>query len=108
MVYAPILKCLWGVDMNLLIETVEILRENGKTLLDIKWSGTLNDEYECNPQELLDVNYNNRYGRQEIPSNFILVGNDFWLERHEYDGAEWWEYKELPSRPSAKKAIEKL
>lgn len=22
-----------------------------------------------------------------------------WLERHEYDGSEWWEYKTMPTEP---------
>ena len=25
------------------------------------------------------------------------LGRDFWLERHEYDGSEWWEYKSIPN-----------
>jgi hypothetical protein len=31
-----------------------------------------------------------------------LVGETFWIERAEYDGSEWWEYKEIPKRPSCK------
>lgn len=27
----------------------------------------------------------------------MVVGDDWWLERHEYDGSEWWEFKRLPS-----------
>jgi hypothetical protein len=30
-----------------------------------------------------------------------IVGDDWWLERHEYDGAEWWEYKTKPSMPES-------
>lgn len=29
----------------------------------------------------------------------IVVGKDFWLERHEYDGSEWWEFKSIPMEP---------
>lgn len=94
--------------MNLLKETVDVLKDNGKTLLDIEWVGTIDSEYECNLCELIDIDYDNGYGGAEIPSGFILAGNDFWLERHEYDGSEWWEYKELPSRPSIKKNVKSL
>ena len=43
--------------------------------------------------------YDNGYGGNEIPMDLIVVGKDFWLERHTYDGAEWWEYKEIPEEP---------
>jgi hypothetical protein len=26
----------------------------------------------------------------------MVIGSDWWLERHEYDGSEWWEFKSLP------------
>jgi hypothetical protein len=28
----------------------------------------------------------------------IVVGKDWWLERHEYDGSEWWEFKTMPDK----------
>lgn len=30
----------------------------------------------------------------------MIVGDDWWMERHEYDGSEWWEFKELPKKPT--------
>ena len=47
--------------------------------------------------EHANVEYNDRYGLEEINTKLILVGKDFWLERHEYDGSEWWEYKSMPN-----------
>jgi hypothetical protein len=35
----------------------------------------------------------------EIDMGLIVVGKDFWLERHEYDGSEWWEFKSIPMEP---------
>lgn len=94
--------------MNLLNETRELLEENGKTIFDIKWFGTSECEYICDLQQLLNVNYDNGFGGHEIPLDFILVGDDFWLERHEYDGSEWWEYKSMPKKPEKMKTVSKL
>lgn len=33
-------------------------------------------------------------------TDLIVCGKNWWLERHEYDGAEWWEFKEYRSKPS--------
>lgn len=94
--------------MNLLEETTEILKENGKHIFDIVWFGTKKYRYDCDLQTLLNIEYDDGYGGHEIPTDFILVGDNFWLERREYDGSEWWEYKEHPKRPSLVKGVNKL
>lgn len=38
----------------------------------------------------LDFNYDNGYGMQFIYGTVMLSDNS-WLERREYDGGEWWE-----------------
>lgn len=90
--------------MNLLNETKQILYEHGKSLSDIIWFGERNSEFEFPIDkigELLDYEYDNYYGLEEVNPELLLVGKDFWLERHSYDGSEWWEYKSLPKRPVA-------
>ena len=84
--------------VNLLEETKNILRENGKSLNDIRFVYT---EDGCfvpinGCKKFLDVWYDSGYGGNEIRMDLKLVGVDFWLERQEYDGAEWWEFKSLP------------
>ena len=37
--------------------------------------------------------------------DLLIVGDDWWLERHEYDGAEWWEFKTLPCEPFEEKKV---
>lgn len=37
-----------------------------------------------------------------------IVGDNWWLERHEYDGAEWFEFKTLPQKPKIKEKITKI
>lgn len=36
------------------------------------------------------------YGAPEVATDLLVVGADFWLERCEYDGSEWWEFKQMP------------
>ena len=84
--------------MNLLKETREILKDNGRNIKDIKYVqgndfGFSVDKF----LELADTEYNDGFGSPKVAEDLIVIGEDWWLERHEYDGSEWWEYKELPS-----------
>ena len=95
--------------MNLLKETIEELTENGKSESDVLWVGR--GFYACNYEKQedfkakADFEYDNGYGGNEIPMDLIVVGKDFWLERHEYDGAEWWEFKTMPKEPKETKEL---
>lgn len=87
--------------MNLLKETKRELREHNKKLSDVKWIG--NTEYKIPLEamrELFDHDYDSGYGSPKVAEDLIVVGADWWLERHEYDGSEWWEYKEIPTMPN--------
>jgi hypothetical protein len=44
----------------------------------------------------LDFNYDAGYGSQQL-DGLVLFNDNTWLERHEYDGSEWWEYKRCPT-----------
>jgi hypothetical protein len=46
-----------------------------------------------------DFEYNNNHYLHKINLKLKIVGKDFWLERSEYDGLEWWEFKTLPIKP---------
>jgi len=86
--------------MNLLQETITILELNGKTLEDILWYGTTDCVYNNPLPEFFNIDYDSGFGSQEIPQELVVVGVDWWLERHEYDGSEWWEFKEYPTMPT--------
>jgi len=89
--------------MNLLKETVKILEENKKTLNDIVWFGNKSmSAVDIDLSKFLNVEYDAGYGGNEICSGLILVGKNFWLERGEYDGSEWWEFKKMPTKPRKK------
>lgn len=46
--------------------------------------------------QMLDFEYDNGFGGQEL-FGFIWYKDGTWSERGEYDGSEWWEYKERPA-----------
>ena len=86
--------------INLKTETIRELRKRGHKPSDVIWVGCENFEIPVDLfWKLADVNYDNGYGANEVPEDLIVCGNNWWLERHEYDGAEWWEYKTLHKRP---------
>ena len=77
-----------------------MLAQHGKSGSDVMWVG---DNQTCIDwgtfYELINFDYDAGYGSQNINRHLIVCGLDWWLERHEYDGSEWWEYKELPEIP---------
>lgn len=84
--------------MNLLEETKKKLEEYGKSLSDItfvqgKTFGMSVEKF----IEIADTFYDAGYGSSKVAEDLIVGGNGWWLERNEYDGSEWWEYKEYPS-----------
>lgn len=96
------------MGINLLEETRKELEANGKTIFDIEWFGTEEFVIDHDIQKLFLIDYDNGYGGNEIPMELIVVGKDFWLERHEYDGSEWWEYKSIPKKPEVVKRANNL
>lgn len=42
----------------------------------------------------LDTEYYSGFGGQDL-YGYVMFNDESWLERHEYDGSEWWEYKKF-------------
>lgn len=42
------------------------------------------------------TNYDSGYGSAEIRMDLAIIGKDWWLERREYDGSEWWTFLSMP------------
>lgn len=84
---------------NLLEETLEILHENGNTFDDVLF--IQGDDFEITKDNFEEVakktDYDDGYGAQHVATDIVLVGKDWWIERYEYDGSEWWEYKSIPT-----------
>lgn len=99
---------------NLLKETLEILTSNGKVPVDVRWVGYRDRDFlrlirptpDAQPfgswedfAGFANFDYDSGYGGAQVNTNLVIVGDDWWLERGEYDGSEWWEYKTLPKAP---------
>lgn len=96
--------------MNLYDETVRILEQNGKTIKDIVF--VQGNSFRISVSNFIEVakttDYDSGFGASEIASDLVLVGDGFWLERGEYDGSEWWEFKEPPSRLERTESVNSL
>ena len=87
---------------NFLKETSRALKEFNKTPIDVHsvvlcykgtpWALTWS-QFEVLAE---DVFYNKSFGNTVVNSTLKIVGLDWWLERMDYDGEEWWKYQEHP------------
>ena len=84
---------------NLLQETIKDLINEGKSEDDVIF---VTDGENVNTWEWFkknaDFRYDNGFGGAEIMEDLKIVGKDWWLERHNYDGSEWWEFKKKPKK----------
>lgn len=90
-------------DTNLLKETIEYLERCEKNPSDVRWVGGKEqwftwDEFVA----VANVTYDSGYGSPKVAQDLVVVGYNWWLERYEYDGAESWQYKDLPLKPTNK------
>ena len=86
--------------MNLLEETKVAIVESHHSIEDVMFVGSSDGEYRLTFEEFAkvsDFEYDNGFGQQEIPPYIIVYFKDgSYLEREEYDGAEWWTW--VPDR----------
>lgn len=100
--------------MNLLKETMDKLTYSDKHESDVRFVRCIQTKASYRDpdveswisweefKELANFEYDDGFGGHEIDLNLMVVGQDWWLERHEYDGSEWWEFKTMPLRPTLK------
>lgn len=85
---------------NLLKETIRALTENGKSVDDVCF--VTDAHCWCTWKEFsekADFNYDGGFGAVEINDTLCIVGNNWWLERWEYDGSEGWDFKTIIEKP---------
>lgn len=75
-----------GRNEKPLFEKITILKENWT---NEDWYSFIKD---------LAFDYDNGYGTQLLFGK-VWFKDGTWLERDEYDGSEWWEYKSVPTIP---------
>ena len=83
--------------INLWEETLDKLKVSNKTIDDVCYIICQNyiipiDEY----KKIADCTYDNGYGLPVVNVDLKIVGDDWWLEREEYDGSEWFSFKQKP------------
>ena len=86
---------------NLLKETLEILADNNKIESDVlfcSYGGYFS--FEKFKELANNIFYDSGYGGAEI-NRIVIVGDNWWLERGEYDGSEWWKFKTIPIKPNS-------
>lgn len=84
--------------MNLWKETIHELKTNGKTFDDVLV--ICGNEFQITKDDFkkyANTEYDAGYGAPEVAEDLLIVGADFRLERHDYDGSEWWEFKKIPN-----------
>lgn len=88
---------------NLYEDTVRCLRWHDKAPKDVLWVSDGRGKY-CTwfefAREAENFYFDSGYGCQEVAPKLVVCGDDWWLERREYDGSEWWEYCTMPKRPA--------
>lgn len=85
---------------NLKEETLQVLKDYGKTIEDVLWIS--NGKVRLPIDAFLkaaDRLYDDGYGGTEVIEDLVIVGDNWWLERAEYDGSEWWNFKRPPYQP---------
>lgn len=82
--------------MNLLQETISAIPNNAEVLWVGSYDGNLAISWNEFTEIAKDIEYDEDYGSNKIPLDLVVVGKDWWLERSEYDGSEWWSLKKQP------------
>lgn len=97
--------------MNLLQETVNLLRSVGKTEKQVSWVGIRNTNQTMTwlqfSKMAKDINYEPHYEEFFIHRHLIVVGADWWLER-ETPGLERWCFNQKPVKPKVKEKVTSL
>jgi hypothetical protein len=86
--------------MNLLQETIDDLKFAGKTTDDILWIGTRDVYFSWEDfKKVADTEYDGGFGSQKVAQDLMIVGNGWYMDRHEYDGSESWSFHEPIQKP---------
>lgn len=83
--------------MNLLGETKDAISRSGHSTDDVRFVGSRDGKLGIpwsQAEKVLDIDYDDGYGGQEIAADLVVVFTDGgFLRREEYDGREWWGYE---------------
>lgn len=95
---------------NLWKETISELTIHGKSFDDVKYIqgsdfGITKENFE---QLARNTVYDSGYGTAEVAEDLVIVGDNWWIERGIFDGAEWWYYRKMPKQINDIKKVNHL
>ena len=97
---------------NLWEETISVLKDHYLTWEDVDHIILDGDNVTISKENFEELarktDYDNGWGAAEIRTDLIIVGWNWWLERNEYDGSEWWEFRTMPIIPNEITTVTKL
>ena len=83
--------------MNLLDETKGAISRSEHSTDDVRFVGSRDERLGIpwsQAEKVLDIDYDDGYGSQEIAADLVVAFTDGgFLRREEYDGSEWWDYE---------------
>lgn len=84
---------------NFLEETIESIKDSNHKETDVMFVGSFDGKYRMTWEKFkkeANFHYYSGFGAQEIARDLIVCFFDgSYLDRHEYDGSEWWTYHGL-------------
>jgi hypothetical protein len=88
--------------MNLLEETIQDLKDRKRQPSDVLWVGTRKAWFTWEDFEALakTAEYDDGFGSQQVAQDLMIMGKDFHMDRHEYDGSECWHFHTQIEKPS--------
>lgn len=97
---------------NLWKETISVLKDHYLTWEDVDHIILDGDNVTISKENFEELarktDYDNGWGAAEIRTDLIIVGWNWWLERNEYDGSEWWEFCTMPVIPNETTTVTSL
>lgn len=97
---------------NLWKETISVLKDHYLTWKDVDHIILDGDNVTISKENFEELarktDYDNGWGAAEIRTDLIIVGWNWWLERNEYDGSEWWEFRTMPVIPNETTTVTRL
>ena len=85
---------------ELLEETLAAISSRGRTVEEIQWVGSEDGRYYMTWEQFSQLakgcEYDSGFGAQQVASDLVVIGPDWWLDRYEYDGSEDWTFHTRP------------
>lgn len=89
--------------VNAVKEILNVLKDHAKSEKNISWVGSSDGKLAMSwddfKENFANIEYDDGFGAQKIAEDLVVVLDDqSWLERYEYDGSEGWSFKQLPQQ----------